>query len=144
MPFRQGSNLRIRTRSSDTTMNAPASSSRLVVQGRDAHHDGLVSGFEAPHVDLLLGDPRGVRNGGSYAALVDRRVVAGDVSWRLPSGQRVEHDGHENARTADARLPVTRGFVDRDLLEQFIGLHINSVPTVSINGERVGDSGDRC
>jgi hypothetical protein len=104
------------------------------------HHDGLVSRVEAKHVDLLLGDPRGVGRGGSYAALVDREIVADDVGRGVTSRQCVEHHAHENASAANSRLPVTQALVDRDLLEQFLRYHGNSVPAVRIDG----DGGDRC
>lgn len=77
-------------------------------------HDGLVSRVEPKRVDLLLGDPRGIRHGGSYAALVDRRVVADDVGRGVASGECVQHDGHENASAADTWLPMAHGLVDRD------------------------------
>ena len=70
------------------------------------HRNGLVSRVDAKCVDLLFGDPRCVRNGRSYAALVDRRVVADDVGRGVPGGECVEHDGHENASAANTRLPV--------------------------------------
>lgn len=78
----------------------------------EMHHDGLVSRVEPNGVDLVLGDPRRVRHGRLYAALVDRRVIADDVGRGDARSECVEHDGHENAGAANARLSVTHGLVD--------------------------------
>ena len=92
------------------------------------HLDGLVSRVEVKHVDLLLGDPRGIRHGGSYAALVDRRVVADDVGRGVPGGECVEQNGHENASASNARLSVAHVRIDRDHLEQVVGPDRVSLP----------------
>lgn len=124
----------------DATRRARSRSLQALCREPHETREKRSSRGESQRVDLLLGNPRRVRPGRSYAVLVDRRLVTHDVGGGVPRGHRVQHRSHENACASNARLPVRNCRVVRDQLEAVLRPASRRCARPAPDSDRVGRS----